>query len=114
MKYDINAKQELSLAQARTQRTLADITARFDLENLDAISAVTLSERVAEQMKALPPESRRAAIVSSALALADLKELCETLGAHLEEVGGEIRRLKSHNAAATAYRRGRKAMAGSR
>lgn len=114
MKYDTNGKQELHLAQAQTQRTLSNVATMFKLEDLDTASAVTLSERVAKQLEAMTPEGRHATLVSSALALAEIKKLCETLNAHLENVGGEIRRINSHNTAVAAYRRGRKAAIGSR
>ena len=114
MKYDANGKRELYLTQIRSQRTISDVAERLHLEQLDADAAVTLSERLAEQLKAQTPEGRQATLVSSALALADIKELCETLNTRLEEVGGEIRRLKSHNAAVTAYRRSRAVVASGR
>ena len=113
MKYDDDGKKMLHLVQARSDRTLSEIAGmlRVDLQDLDEASAITLSEKVAEQMRAMPPEDLQATLLTSALALADVKELCLTLNGHLEEVGGEINRLKSHNVAASAYRRGRAAIA---
>lgn len=114
MKYDRNGKQQLQMVQVQSDRTISNIAGMLKLESLDADSAMALSERVAEQMRAMTSEERQATIITSAMALADVNELCETLGCHLEEVAGEIRRLKSHTVAATAYRRSRAAVAGSR
>jgi hypothetical protein len=114
MKYDSAGKKALHLAQARADRTLADIEAMLKIEDLDATNAALLSERVADELRALPPDARRTTIIQSAVALDELQTLCRSLNDHLDAVGGEIRRVRNHSSVATAYRRGRAAAAGPR
>jgi len=111
MKYDKTAQQALHLAQVQADRTIAGIGDRLCIEDLDTASAAILAERVAEGLRALPADGRRAALVNTALSLVELEEVCRSLNTHRDEVGEEIRRVSCHNTATTAYRRGWKVAA---
>lgn len=114
MKYDKTGRRALRLIEIEADRTITGIEAMLPLDRLDPAEAVAMAERVAGQLRSLPPEERRTAIVNTALAIADLERLCETLTGQRDELGDEITRIKTHAAAINAYRRGWTIAAGKR
>jgi acyl-CoA reductase-like NAD-dependent aldehyde dehydrogenase len=114
MTFDETRKRTLERIERETDRTLAGVGQLLDLDAYDADRAALVAGRVAEKLRAMPPEDRRAALLRTALALSDLQALCRSMSGELDALGDEISRVGSHSAATAAYQRSRLAAANRR
>jgi hypothetical protein len=96
--------QILNLVQIRTRRKLLEIRNALAPDASDDASAEALARSVGDQIKTLEPDERRRLWLKTAVAVQELDELREELSEHKTAVAEELKKLRSHQAAAGAYR----------
>ena len=89
---------------AETERVFAAGRALLGVEDFNADTAPAAAEAVMAQLRALPPEARRARWREILTVIEDLHALRNRLAERQEDVGEHLRRIACQRTAGRAYR----------
>ena len=105
MSHQDETKQKLIEIERAADRKMAEIQNALAPAQPVNLSPAQLAALVGRQLQAADPEQRQILSLKTAIAVADLMDLGDSLQRQLDEVSEELNRLKGHGNAAAAYGR---------
>ena len=105
MSHEDETKRQLCEIQRMAERKMAEIQHNLAPAQPEILSPEELAAQVSEQLRAAGPDQLHILSIKTAVAVADLMDLGDSLKRQMDQVSHELRRVQGHGSAVAAYGR---------